>query len=389
MLRALPRSVPACAGALRPPGPPAARAASAAVRVLPAAPGARAVSTNPPAASPSSVTRTPVSDRTRRKLPVAKAKAKAQASRALLASLGAERQAQADIEIESRHRATPLREAIAWATSDSYDLKALSVSGRLPAGWQMLEDDDAIYIPSWPVSPHSDAPAGPFAFLASPSGQERVPSDKAGEVFVFGSGTYVTWGLNEDQSQNFLQDVIRGQGHGSVEQKPYVHVGDEALEWVWHAEEPTRIVGDVIVLGALPIDAELETSSSHTTSNRWEFWTPLQARLAYSQGLSRSARLSAEEDALDEFLASLENIPEQLEQEGRVPLPRKDVIRKQGALLRLRQRTNLAKDNFFDSPEGHWDNGTLERMLITLSSILCATRRAQSQKKAFLGKQVN
>lgn len=137
-------------------------------------------------------------------------------------------------------------------------------------------------------------------------------------------------------------------------------MGDEALEWVWHSEEPTRIVGDVIVLGARPEASD----SSSAPANRWESWTPLQARLAYSQGLSRSARLSAEEDALDEFLATLENIPEQLEQGGKVPLPRKDVIRRQGTLLRLRQRTNLAKDNFFDSPEGHWDNGTLERTFI-------------------------
>lgn len=282
--------------------------------------------------------RTGVSDRTRRKLPLAKAKAKAQASRALLASLESGGQ-------QTRPGDKPLREAIAWATADAYDLKALAASGRLPADWQMLEDDDAIYVPVWPAGVHADAPVGPPGFLG-PQGHEA-----GGEVFVFASGTYVTWGLDEGRSRRFLEDIIRPAG--DVEQRRYIHVGDEALEFVWHEEEPTRIVGDVIVLGSAPVE-EAEGA-------RWESWTPLQARLAYSQGLSRSARLSAEEDVLDDFLASLANIPEQLEAGGKVPLPRKDVIRKQGTLLRLRQRTNLAKDNFFDSPEGHWDNGSLER----------------------------
>lgn len=138
---------------------------------------------------------------------------------------------------------------------------------------------------------------------------------------------------------------------------------------------PTRIVGDVIVLGRAPrrlgqsAESNEETATSASANNTSpedssssaaEDWSPLLARLAYSQGLSRSARLSAQEEALDTFLSPLNSIPERLEAAGKVPLPRKEVIRKMGTLLRLRQRANLGKDNFLDDPEGHWENGSLE-----------------------------
>ncbi|KDN47557.1 hypothetical protein K437DRAFT_234705 [Tilletiaria anomala UBC 951] len=285
-----------------------------------------------------------------------------------------------------------LEEVVAWATADSYDFDALIRSGRLPSGWTLLEDDEAIHIPFWPQHFH------PTTSQTSQQ-QQITPAAGTGEVFIFRSGSYVTWGLSEDQSHRFLRSVIRGRPASRtstkgkacaadelpVEHEKYHHIGDEGMEWVWREDEPTRIVGDVLVLGHAPhvqstrgnktsttemrIDADVTRSkiASSSTSNNAAGtasdeadWSPLLARLAYSQGLARSARLSAQEEALDMFLSSVNSIPEQLEAAGKVPLPRKEVIRKMGTLLRLRQRANLGKDNFLDDPEGHWDNGSME-----------------------------
>ena len=306
-----------------------------------------------------------------------------------------------------------LKEVVAWATADSYDFDALIHSGNLPRGWTLLEDDEAIYIPSWPPHAHS---AGSSQDAQAPNTLVQAPPG-TGEVFIFQSGSYVTWGLSEEQSQRFLRSVIRKRpsvevvglksrsrdSKVEIEKDRYFHIGDEAMEWVWRENEwvwsslvrkslkadeqfyhrPTRIVGDVIVLGHAPhlsdpqaegnglpaeaIDAGESTKLSPgiadadaTRAAVADEWSPLLARLAFSQGLSRSARLSAQETALDNFLFSLNSIPEQLEKAGKVPLPRKEVIRRMGTLLSLRQRANLSKDNFLDDPEGHWDNGSME-----------------------------
>ncbi len=89
-------------------------------------------------------------------------------------------------------------------------------------------------------------------------------------------------------------------------------------------------------------------------------WTPTLARLAFSQGLARSARLSVQESALSNFLSTVSTIPAQLEQAGSVPLSRASTIQHTGTLLRLRQTANLDRDNFYDEPEVYWENGKME-----------------------------
>lgn len=167
-----------------------------------------------------------------------KAKAQASASRALreeLASIvqkdeGSSKSSQVNTAILEKARKEdevaqnvndqPIRrlnDAIAFATAESYDLKKLIASNRLPAGWQLLEDDETIHIPHWPQQ-HSSS--------SSSSG--------SGEVFVFQSGSYVTWGLNKEQSSRFLRYVLQGKaGKGqSVEVEPYKDIGDEEMEYI-------------------------------------------------------------------------------------------------------------------------------------------------------------
>lgn len=299
----------------------------------------------------------------RARLPVAKAKALAQASKALREQVAQESGLEPplppvqpsvsgwdDAELASAlplsaQRSSHLPEVAALATAQSYNFDVLLSSGRLPDTWRWLEDREVIYIPTWPP-PNPSAQAG------------------SGSVFVFRSGCFVTWGMTPEMHSAFYDKVIRG-GNVPVEGERYAVAGDEAMEYVHLPNETTRVVGDLVVVGqpptgaarsSLPLALAAESEASKKASPSFT----LQSRLAFSQGVAASARLSVQEAALSEYLASVSPIPSQLEAGGKVPLGRREVIRKLGTLLRLRQRVNLDRDNFIDDPELYWENSRME-----------------------------
>lgn len=173
--------------------------------------------------------------------------------------------------------------------------------------------------------------------------------------------------MSTEQNSAFYHDVIRDGSVPPVEESRYDVAGDEAMEYVHIPNEVTRVVGDLIVIGHQRDEKERHARSSRPPS------TPsltLQARLAFSQGLAASARLSVQESVLLEYLESIAPIPSRLEASGKVPLPRKEVIRKLGTLLRIRQRLNLDRDNFIDDPELYWENSHMESLYRSICSAL-------------------
>lgn len=256
-----------------------------------------------------------------------------------------------------------LPEAAAFATAQSYNFDVLLSSGRLPANWVWLEDREVIYIPAWPA----------------PTTGEPV-----GSVFIFRSGCYTTWGLSPEQNAAFYNEVLRDD-HVPVEQHQYTVAGDEAMEFVRLPNEATRIVGDLIVLGQPPEQPDRPSRLSHTSStpgtpksNAHGPSLSLQARLAFSQGLAASARLTVQESVLSEYATGVAPIPELLEANGKVPLSRRDVIRKLGSLLRIRQRLNLDRDNFIDDPELYWENSHMEALYRSICTALDMKPRIES-----------
>lgn len=344
------------------------------------------------------------STRNRKLTPTAKAKAQASASRALREQLQATKVAGSDLEsiketirtgraeqssvsdkeavdVESISEEaaiaatsqpvtpTPLirriRDVYAYATAESYNFEMLIASGRLPPQWQLIEDGNVIYIPHWPARPSSQASSIPSTANET-TAHPYIAG--VGEAFIFRSGSYVTWGISHEQSRKFLRSVIRGRPNsgGSAEIDAYTEIGDEGMEYILAEDQITRVVGDVIVIGQQPRAQEelegdyLDDSAVISGEPEEPDWTPMLARLAFSQGLSRSARLSVQEAALTKYLEEVADMPARLEAEGKVPLPRRQVIRKMGTLLKLRQRANLDSENFLDDPEMYWENFELE-----------------------------
>ncbi|UZJ57428.1 hypothetical protein CBS101457_006748 [Exobasidium rhododendri] len=305
-----------------------------------------------------------------------------------------------------------LRDAVAYATAENYNFEKLISSGRLPRGWQLLEDDEVIYVPQWPQShssssssmtsstgllPSSTSSSVSSSSLSSSSSSTSPTSSPSsasqGEAFIFRSGSYVTWGMTNDQSRKFLRMVIQGRALDglSAEVEGYDEIGDEAMEYLIAEDQITRVVGDVIVIGQAPrmesdeqfdpdlVDEQDMSRSNEDPTSDPSDWSPLLAQLAFSQGLSRSARLSVQEAALSRYLEEVSTLPGRLEVEGKVPLHRKEVIRKMGTLLKLRQRANLDSENFLDDPEMYWENWKVEHHYDSI----CLALDIESRFKAY------
>jgi uncharacterized Rmd1/YagE family protein len=125
----------------------------------------------------------------------------------------------------------PVLSCIAHTTAERYDLVSLAVVLRsLGVRWDEVPEGDserAFVIGPWKGR-------GGAARLISGRDQRSILGEEEdglveeqreerdlgfeygerGEIWVFGSGSFVTWGLTEEEGRAFLRDVIRRRGAG-------------------------------------------------------------------------------------------------------------------------------------------------------------------------------
>ncbi|KAK4192188.1 required for meiotic nuclear division protein 1 [Podospora australis] len=161
-----------------------------------------------------------------------------------------------------------------------------------------------------------------------------------GDIFVFPSGTVVTWGLPPD-----VVNTLATKHLLPAAETPFVESKEvEDLEFVADPqEEQSRVSGDVVVLG---------TRREHTDGDTLE--TTL-AKIAFSSGLARSTKLAVLESSLTRYLESTRHIPDRLSQGLRAPLSRELVLQKAGELLNLRSQLNHYNDLTDALPDIFWD----------------------------------
>ncbi|KAJ7066974.1 hypothetical protein C8F01DRAFT_1119794 [Mycena amicta] len=214
---------------------------------------------------------------------------------------------------------------------------------------------------------HPELPATSQKFYDSPG--------KEGEIFVFGNGSMVCWGLDEDDAHRFALEVI-GRVPGA-EVSPLKVPETEGLEFVVDPSESTRLQGDLIILGKAPSLNEVALPAPLLPILVYPAET-LFARYAFSQALSRSTALSALEVSLDDYLSSMALLPHSLAQTGKPGMGRTALVKKLGELMKFRQGLNLNRENFSDVPDFYWTEPELEKYFNSVSKALDVQVRTDS-----------
>jgi len=184
-----------------------------------------------------------------------------------------------------------------------------------------------------------------------------IPKYGKGEIFIFpNNGSFVCWGLTEEEARKFARQVLGFQG---VQVGPLREPETEELDFITDPSEQTRLQGDLIILGKGQSETEVGDSASSLPKSIFPQDT-IMARYAFSQALSRSTSLSALEVSLEEYLSSVANLPHSLEMTGKPGLRRRELIKKLGELMKFRQGLNLSRENFADTPDFYWAQPVLE-----------------------------
>ncbi|KAL7928772.1 hypothetical protein V8C35DRAFT_317266 [Trichoderma chlorosporum] len=159
-----------------------------------------------------------------------------------------------------------------------------------------------------------------------------------GDIFVFPSGTIVTWSLPPDV---VTKQILRAAEEPHAETLREV----EDLEFTTdNGRETSSLKGDVVVLG---------TRKEHKDG---DFLDTTLAKIAFSSGLARSTKLAVLESALTSYFESTRNIPALLSQGTGVPLSRKFILQKTGELLSLRAKLNHYSELTDNLPDIFWDS---------------------------------
>ncbi|GAB1317547.1 DUF155 domain-containing protein [Madurella fahalii] len=162
-----------------------------------------------------------------------------------------------------------------------------------------------------------------------------------GDIFVFPSGTVVTWALPPD-----VVNTLATKHLLPAAETPFVEDKEvEDLDFQADPEqEQSRVNGDVVVLGTR---REVEDGDRKDTT---------LAKIAFSSGLARSTKLAVLESSLTRYLESTRHIPDRLSQGLRAPLSRELILQKAGELLNLRSQLNHYNDLTDALPDIFWDS---------------------------------
>lgn len=185
----------------------------------------------------------------------------------------------------------------------------------------------------------------------------EVKDFQQGDIFIFPSGTVVTWNVREREALKLVQQVLPVAAEGSHLEL----LETEDLEYLEDgSRESSEVVGDTIVLGTKPEQsstaADAVTLPSEGGSASPEIDTVL-AKIAFSSGLARSTKLAVLETLLSNYQHSTREIPNMLAaKHTRSPFTRSFILRKTGELLSIRAQLNLYSELTDSMPDLFWDS---------------------------------
>lgn len=188
-------------------------------------------------------------------------------------------------------------------------------------------------------------------------GREKDEGDALGDIFVFPSGSVVTWNVSEKAAHHVVEKILPPAAEG-------LHLDRLEAEDLEYLEDPSRetseIVGDTIILGTA---APAHPHAGHPVSNADPSIQPttsetdtVLAKIAFSSALARSTKLAVLENSLTAYFSSTSSIPALLAQ-GKIPhITRSLILRKTGELLQIRAQLNLYSELTDSLPDLFWDS---------------------------------
>ena len=203
----------------------------------------------------------------------------------------------------------------------------------------------------YPQVVHIQVPLDSIRRVSNP-GATDLPPDEVGDVFVFPSGTVVTWSLPEVFTSYLATKTLL-----PAAERP--HIKDLETEDLEFVEDPDRenssIKGDTIFLGtkAKTPAGDPGTEEQATTLRAVD---AVFTKVAFSSGLARSTKLAVLESLLSNYFESTRTIPTLLSQGSRLPYTRDFILRKTGQLLSVRAQLNLYSELTDSLPDIFWDS---------------------------------
>lgn len=173
-----------------------------------------------------------------------------------------------------------------------------------------------------------------------------------GDVFVFPSGSVVTWNVPEHIGNNIVTRIIRPAAENAhqVEVEDFEYLEDDT-------RDSSVIVGDTIVLGTKPSnDHQQQHDTTNTDCPPGHETDTILAKIAYSSALARSTKLAVLEEALDNYFQSTRQIPTTLSAGSPLRFTRQFILRKTGELLSIRAQLNLYSELTDSLPDLFWDS---------------------------------
>lgn len=228
-----------------------------------------------------------------------------------------------------------MMQCIAFATADQYHLPTLC-HDLVGNGFQEI-----------------DLPRDASNVLVISTDMTSKPDDNA-LMFFFREGSVVFWNVEEKTLKKVLRILERH------EIQPY-----EVALVHWENEEISYTLGEG--------NTKLERGN-FILSDQIEPREAVLEKFAFSNALCLSVKLAIWEVALDNFVESIQSIPETLKSGKRVKLSSAEVMRKIGELFTLRHCINLRSDLLI-TPDFYWDRENLEKLYDKTCQFLSINRR--------------
>ena len=178
-----------------------------------------------------------------------------------------------------------------------------------------------------------------------------MKDEEGGDVFVFPSGSVVTWNVREKLAHHLVEKILLPAAESS-------HLDEMEAEDLEYIEDPSsetsQVLGDTILLGT-KATSDLPTSIEQPAATEPETDTVL-AKIAFSSALARSTKLAVLENALARYFHTTASIPTLLSQGRKPRFTRAFILRKTGELLHIRAQLNLYSELTDSLPDIFWDS---------------------------------